>query len=107
MKKPILAALALSLFASPVLAEGHEGGAHDGPRGPEHFMQKLDADKDGKVSKDEWRAKGDAMFSESDTNGDGFITRDEAKAFHEKRMEKWKARKAEWQAKKAAAGKAE
>lgn len=111
MKKPVLAALALCLFASPVLAEGHEGdhkgpGGH-GPRGPEHFMEKVDTDKDGKVSKAEWTAKGDAMFNESDTNKDGFISREEAKAFHEKRAEKWKAKKAEWKAKQATAGKAE
>lgn len=105
MKKPVLAALALCLFASPVLAEGHEGGpgGHKGPRGPEHFMQKVDADKDGKVSKAEWNAKGDTMFNESDSNTDGFISKEEAQAFHAKRMEKWKAKKAEWQAKQAAA----
>lgn len=108
MKKPVLAALALCLFASPVLAEGHEGqgpGGHKGPRGPEHFMEKVDANKDGKVSKEEWNAKGDAMFNESDTNKDGFISKEEAQAFHEKRMEKWKAKKAEWKAKQEAAGK--
>lgn len=107
MKKPVLATLALCLFASPVLAEGHEGGekGKHGPRGAEHFMQKIDTDKDGKVSKAEWNAKGDAMFNESDTNKDGFITREEAQAFHAKRMEKWKAKKAEWKAKQEAAGK--
>ena len=111
MKKPALAPalalVALSLFAAPALAEHHEGGAHDGAKGAEHFMKKIDADKDGKVSKAEWTAKGDTMFNESDTDKDGFITRDEAQAFRAKRMEKWKAKKAEWQAKKAAEAKTE
>lgn len=106
MKKPVLATLALCLFAVPAFAEHHEGG-EKGPRGADHFIQKADSDKDGKVSKAEWSAKGDAMFNESDTNRDGFITRDEAQAFHAKRMEKWKAKKAEWKAKQEAAGKAE
>jgi len=104
MKKQVLAALTLTLFATPVLAEHHEGKGPGGPRGPEHFISKIDADKDGKVSKAEWNAKGDTMFKESDTNSDGYITRDEAQAFHAKRMEKWKAKKAEWKAKQAAAG---
>lgn len=111
MKKHVLAALALTLFATPVLAEGPEGKDREGPggpRGPEHFISKIDGDKDGKVSKAEWQAKGDAMFNESDTNHDGFITREEAQAFHAKRMEKWKAKKAEWKAKQeASAPKAE
>lgn len=114
MKKQVLAALALTLFATPVLAEGPEGhggpggpGGQGGPRGPEHFIAKIDGDKDGKVSKAEWEAKGDMMFNESDADHDGYITREEAQAFHAKRMEKWKARKAEWQAKQAATGKTE
>ncbi len=110
MKNPVLATLAFCLFAVPALAEDaakDPGEHHGGPRGPEHFMQKVDADKDGKVSKAEWSAKGDTMFNESDANKDGFITREEAQAFHEKRMEKWKAKKAEWKAKQATAGKTE
>ena len=110
MKRHIVAALAFSLLATPVLAESPDAKApHAGPegRGPEHFISKVDGDKDGKVSRAEWSAKGDTMFNESDANKDGFITRDEAQAFHEKRKAKWQARKAEWKAKQEAAGKTE
>lgn len=97
MKKPIVAALALTLFATPVLAEGPDAkgpGAHGGPDGrpgPEHFLNEVDTDKDGKVSKAEFTAKGESMFSESDANHDGYITPDEMKAAHEARKAKWKA----------------
>lgn len=107
MKKHVLAALALSLLATPVLAESTDTKSPHGGRGPDHFMSKVDADKDGKVSKAEWSAKGEKMFNESDSNKDGFITRDEAQAFHEKRKAKWQERKAEWKAKQEAAGKTE
>lgn len=104
MKKPVLALLALSLFATPALAEEHKGpGGPGGRPGPDHFIKKIDTDKDGKVSKAEWNAKGDAMFNDSDTNKDGFITRDEAEAFHAKKREEWKSKREAWQAKQGAA----
>lgn len=108
MKKHVLAALAFSLLAAPAFAEEAKA-PHDGPggRGPDRFMTKVDGDKDGKVSKAEWDAKGTKMFNESDANKDGFISREEAQAFHEKRKAKWQERKAEWKAKQEAAGKTE
>lgn len=103
MKKHVLAALAFSLLAAPAFAEEAKAPQDgSGGRGPDHFIAKVDGDKDGKVSKAEWDAKGTTMFNESDTNKDGFISREEAQAFHAKRMEKWKAKKAEWKAKQAA-----
>jgi Ca2+-binding EF-hand superfamily protein len=95
MKKPIIAALAFTLFAAPVFAQDTEG--HGGPggehqrHGPEHFLNEVDTNKDGKVSKAEFNAKGETMFSESDADHDGFISQDEMKAAHEARMAKWKA----------------
>jgi hypothetical protein len=107
MKKQVLAALAVSLLAAPVFAQdAPPAGEHKGPHGgPNRFIEKVDTDKDGKVSRAEFQAKGDAMFKEADADGDGFITKEEAKASHDKRKAKWQARRAEF--KKNQAEKAE
>ncbi len=123
MKKALATALALSLFTVPALAQeappegappmgDHKGpppgGPHGGPGGPDRFISELDTDKDGKISRSEFQAKGDTMFKEADANGDGYITKEELKAAHEKRREKWEARRAEFKDKrdaKAATGK--
>lgn len=95
MNQKLFAALALTLFASPVLAE--EGKSIHHGRGAEHFMKKVDTDKDGKISKPEFMAKADKHFTEADTNKDGFITAEEGKAAHEARRAKWKAMRAEYE----------
>ena len=51
--------------------QGPAGGMHEG------FIKRFDTDKDGKVSKDEFKGPAD-MFTKLDKNGDGFITEDEA-----------------------------
>jgi len=43
---------------------------------------RLDTDKDGKVSKAEWKARGDQMFGEMDADRDGAISQDEWDAWH-------------------------
>jgi len=59
-------------------------GAHDKERG-EHW-KKLDTNGDGKISKDEAKAapRLAERFDAIDANKDGFITQDEMKAAHEK-----------------------
>lgn len=51
-------------------------GARHKARG-ERFLARLDADKDGKVSKAEALAKATERFDRVDANKDGFITADE------------------------------
>lgn len=97
MKKVTTAAiLSAVLFASPVLAEEgvvkHEGGKHHGKH-----MEQFDTDKDGKISKAEHMAMANDRFAKMDTNGDGFVTKEEGKAH-------WEAKRAQWQAKKAEMG---
>ena len=108
MNKSMMAALALTLFASPVLAEeaatsttGSHPAHPSATSGADMFFDKVDTDKDGKISKAEFSAKGDEMFAESDANKDGFITREEGRAAHEARKAKWKAHKDDWEAGKA------
>ncbi|HTM82139.1 EF-hand domain-containing protein [Asticcacaulis sp.] len=63
------------------------GREHDGPRGrggpmPFHGadLKRLDTDKDGKVSFDEFSAPMKAHFARMDTNKDGFLDEAELKA---------------------------
>lgn len=61
------------LFAQP--QQG--GGQGMGPGFPA-----MDTNKDGQISKAEWKAHSDDMFKRMDTNNDGKITRAEYQAFH-------------------------
>lgn len=94
MKKITLSALTLvaAFAASTAFANDHEG--KEGPKGQHHgkHFQESDTDGDGAISKAEWAAKGDKMFSETDTNGDGKISKEEMKAKHEAHREKMKER---------------
>ncbi len=76
MKALVIASMS-ALLATSAMAKG----AHHEGKSP---LETLDADKDGKLSKDE--VKGDATlsakFDELDTNKDGFLDKDELKAAH-------------------------
>jgi Ca2+-binding EF-hand superfamily protein len=51
----------------------------------ERHVARLDTDKDGKVSRQEFLARQSEMFSKVDANSDGFVTPAEMTAQHEKR----------------------
>lgn len=97
MKKTILALslVTATAFAGHALAEGHEGKGPRHHRG-DHMFEQTDTNKDGVVTKAEFRAQGDKLFAKLDTNGDGKITKEERDA-----------RRAEFKAKRAAAKAAE
>lgn len=53
-----------------------QGQASEGK--PRHgFMQRADANEDGKISSEEFAAAGDKMFARFDENGDGKLAKDE------------------------------
>lgn len=81
MKKRYLAAVA-ALALVPAVAFAH--GGHDGERRGGKRMERVDTDKDGKVSADEARAASAERFKRIDVNGDGVITPDEAPAMFER-----------------------
>lgn len=100
MKKQTLIALSLAaLIATPALAEhGKDGHPH---RGPGHMFEKADTNKDGVVTKEEFRAQSDKFFAKLDTNGDGKITKQEQEEAHAKFKQKREEHRAKREAAKA------
>ena len=47
--------------------------------GRQEMYQRLDANRDGKISREEWRGRAEG-FAKMDTNGDGFLTPEEMQA---------------------------
>jgi hypothetical protein len=93
MKK--LGMMVLILLGAVTLL-GHNYALAKGPQGhmwgKEHF-DKMDTNKDGKISQDEHMAKCNKRFEAMDTNKDGFLTRDECGKGWEKRKEMMKEKK--------------
>lgn len=58
---------------------GQEGGERGKRPNPEELIAKMDANKDGKLSKEEIKGPLGEKFNEVDTNNDGFITLEELK----------------------------
>lgn len=61
--------------------------------------QKADTNKDGVIDRAEFDAQGAAHFKAVDANGDGFVTPDEMKAFHDAQRAKFEAAKGDMGAK--------
>src|SRR5262249_27695974 len=68
-------AIALGLGAS-ALAETGPGAKTPGERFRTQFFERLDANKDGKITKAEFDAARAAEFKAADKNGDGFISKE-------------------------------
>ncbi len=68
-------------------AAGSDNGRGHGHHGWGHgrMLEKLDTDKDGAVSKEEFEAKRAADFAAADADRDGNVTQAELKAYHEKK----------------------
>ena len=91
MKKLLLlAAAALIVQATPVLAENYGGKGH-GKKG--QMFEKYDTNGDGAISQSEFLAKAQQKFAEKDTNGDGAISKEEAQAAHEAKRNKMKEKR--------------
>lgn len=97
MKKLLaLSAVALAFTVTPALAEEH------GDKGDKGKMfEKHDTNSDGVISKDEFLYHAEKRFVEMDADGNGEVSKDEAKAAHDAMREKMKERKAEHKDKKA------
>lgn len=96
-KTPLL--IACALFALPVTAlaqadgqtppPGDWGNGGPGPRmTPDERFAKMDVNKDGFITRDEFKGRRPEMFDMMDANKDGKLTKDEMVAFMKVRMEK-------------------
>lgn len=63
---------------------GRHHGQMDAQKMVDHHIASLDTDKDGKVSRAEFLARQSEAFSKADSNSDGFVTKEELAAQHEK-----------------------
>jgi hypothetical protein len=77
--------LAAVLAATPVLANEANVEAK-----AQHYLNKIDTNKDSQISKAEHDAFGDSMFSEADTNKDNQISLSELTAAKKKEKEEMK-----------------
>ena len=90
--KAIATLAALGIAAAALVAVAAPEGREYRGAGMERLKQ-ADTNGDGMISRDEAKALPKLLehFSEIDTNGDGFLTQDEMRAFHEKRREEMRA----------------
>lgn len=100
-----LAGLPAAAFAQETTppVPGPAGAAASGHEGPGKMFKETDTNGDGMMSKAEFMAFHEKRFTEMDTNGDGQISPDEAKAKAKEWREKLNERRKELQEKKNAA----
>ncbi|MBP2559825.1 Ca2+-binding EF-hand superfamily protein [Neorhizobium galegae] len=90
----LIAGAAIPAFAAP----GRDGpGRHDGPGRAMmqdvmfvRLLKNADADKDGKISKDEMAAFQDKLFTAVDANKDGSLTRGEMFDYRQAKIEEFR-----------------
>jgi len=84
--KLLLVSSALVALVGTAAIAGHHKGGHDrdGSRA-ERMMERLDADKDGRVTRDEMVAAATQRFTARDKDGDGVISAEDRKAFRAER----------------------
>jgi Ca2+-binding EF-hand superfamily protein len=100
-KKIATAALGATLLIGASASASFAAPHHDGHRpGPErqmmadrlfiYLLKNADANKDGKISKDELVAWEESLFAQIDTNKDGSLTPGELRNFRDAKMEEWR-----------------
>lgn len=93
--KNTLRTLVVALLAIAIIpaAQAKKGEKRDG-RGKgmmmKHMLEKMDTDKDGKISKAEWQSHHEQKFTEIDANNDGQLETDEFKKHRQEMREKHK-----------------
>ncbi|MCR6723403.1 EF-hand domain-containing protein [Agrobacterium fabrum] len=89
------AALVLSTAATASFAAPGKGHKDRMPIRPEaafvHLLKVADTNKDGKISKEEFTARQDALFTEIDKDKDGSITPKEMREYRKAKMEAFRA----------------
>lgn len=92
MKKLLTLSLLATLASGAAFASNHEGEGHKdkGYKGKkiEKMIEKMDTNKDGEISKDEFTAHHEKKFNEMDTNKDGKVSKQEGEEFYKAMKEK-------------------
>ena len=83
MRQFLIIALAISIIGTfSISAHDHKGKG--GNMGKEHF-KKMDADGNGKISKEEFQKFHDTKFTEMDKDADGSLTEEEIQTYHKEK----------------------
>ena len=89
MKKIFLYAICTGILStSAMVAHANHHERHGDYK--HKFFEKMDANGDGVVSKEEFLTQSEKKFSDMDSNRDGNVDKDEAKKFRETMREKIK-----------------
>jgi Ca2+-binding EF-hand superfamily protein len=94
MKRTSLSIIAVLCLSVPALALAEAGKTCSGKEKKAcKYVEKMDVNKDGKVSFEEFKAARQAhakkKFEHLDSNGDGFISKDDKRSKHKKRAAKF------------------
>lgn len=90
------AALVLGTTAPMSMAAPRDGAGKNGlPMRPElayvYLLKTADTNKDGKIAKEEFAARQDAMFTQIDADKDGTVTPKEMRVFRKAKMDEFRA----------------
>ena len=94
MKKLVMISAVMTLCATaPAFANMHKGDMDhvDHKAMEDGWFNKIDSNGDGYISKEEHDTFGEKMFRDADTNGDGRISKDEMHAYKMKEMKEMKS----------------
>jgi hypothetical protein len=107
----LIAGASIPAFAAPPPPPGPAGEGRPGPGGMHgpgrgmmnellfvRLLKTADANKDGKISKEEMTGWQDQMFTQVDANKDGFVTRGELLDYRTAKMEEFRKNNPEMQA---------
>ena len=84
----------LGFVAMPALADHHmEKGERGSGKGKAPILKKFDLDGDKKISQKEFMAMHAKKFEKMDTDGDGFLTKEEMKEGNKKMQDEMKKHK--------------
>lgn len=94
--KFIALSLAVMLMSSAAVYADHHGGKGEkGEKMMNRMFEEGDKNGDGILSKEEFVSGAEERFTKIDADGDGQVTKEEAKAHHEKMRDKWKDKREE------------
>lgn len=82
----LITALAASILAGTTLVSAYENGNGQGKHGPRMNFDKVDANADGQLTKEELIAHRVARFMRADMNGDGMVSEAELREKLKRKM---------------------